>query len=262
MAAVEKELRMLSRSLLSRLRQDLSCIDNDDKPSIDYATGEDEGKTGHSTRQWLARPRSLRLTTRPRPPLNPDGTRSRTFNRISRSCDMPSLALDLVKDVEYVSERLVQETLIPLFQKLHPEKSGWNLSLMNLCATNISLTAASAKDGAGRDISKMFKTQEDVLRDWKVRDDVVGSPLVTQLAAADKHDQEFVDVQPDVFIEKEILFDGANGSRWTINDCEEHEDTWQSDDGGSDIGPICPICGLPVPAFAMTAHERFHDLPD
>ncbi|KAL9586823.1 MAG: hypothetical protein Q9212_000641 [Teloschistes hypoglaucus] len=180
MTEVEKELGILSRSLITRIRLDLSCADDDDQSLLDEDIGnaKSSGFKLVPTRQWLACPRTLRLTTRPRPPVNRDGTFPRTSNRISRSCDMPSFTLSFSSSVEELSERLVQETLIPLFKKLHPGNLGWNLSLMNLCAANMVLTAASIKDSAGRDISKMFKTQDQVLKDWKVTDDLPVAPAV------------------------------------------------------------------------------------
>lgn len=262
MLAVEKELEMLSRSLLSRLREDLLCNDDDDEGLCRGRNGDNGARSVPWTRQWLACPRTLRLTTRPRPPLNPDGTRSRTFNRISRSCDMPSLVLELSKNAEELSKRLVQETLIPLFHKLHPEKSGWDLSLMNLCATNMSLTAASSKDGAGRDISKMFRRQEHVLKDWKIGNGTDATVLVENHAATDDPDQGRLYVEPDSANDHELDLAGAKGSQREIEECEVDEDCWQSDDEVAGFDNICATCKLPVPQFAMAAHQRFHDLPD
>lgn len=263
MTAAEKELRILSRSLLSQVHEDLLCVDDDSNGAfVGRATGEDEGQGARSTRQWLACPRTLRLTTRPRPPLNLDGTRSRTFNRISRSCDMPSLVLDLTKTIEEVSERLVRETLIPMFRKLHPEKSGWNLSLMNLCVTNMSLTAASSKDGAGRDISKMFRRQEHVLKDWNVGDDHKADLTISRQKDSDKSDQQAVDTEPRASTNYGADLDGANGFGKLLKTDKEDDDTWQSDDAASDLDHRCTICGLSMPVFAMAAHERFHNLPD
>lgn len=241
MTAVDKELRTLSRSLLSRIRTDLSSTHNDDEAHVEEATvkgasNQCKSKKSLPTRQWLAYPRTLRLTTRPRPPLNPDGTRSRTFNRISRSCDMPSLILNLNSSIEEQSERLVQGTLIPLFHKLHPEKSEWNLSLMNLCATNISVTAANVRDGAGQDISTMFRRQEKVLKDWKVETSTDATAMDSQLDVRD-------------------AFTFANHGA-------EDNDQWQSDDDMPQTEDICMTCGFPVPQFATAAHDRFHALPD
>ncbi|KAL8716748.1 MAG: hypothetical protein Q9225_005954 [Loekoesia sp. 1 TL-2023] len=262
MAAVYKELCMLSRSLLSRIREDLLCVDNDNEAPVEDAGGEDERKGTPSPRQWLACPRTLRLTTRPRPPLNPDGTRSRSFSRISRSCDMPSLVLNLSQSIEDLSERLVQGTLIPLFHKLHPEKSGWNLSLMNLCATNMSLTAASARDSAGQDISKMFRRQEDFLKDWKVEDDTDDPTVFNGFKTWDKHDHDSVDATADASTSCVVDLSRADDFQQVIDHCGDDEDIWQSDEELLGFDRICTTCGLSVPHFAMDAHDRFHKIPD
>ncbi|KAL8738645.1 MAG: hypothetical protein Q9181_000591 [Wetmoreana brouardii] len=262
MAEVEKELRLLSKSLLSRIRADLSCVDDDDQPLAEELGGEEnQSISALSKRQWLACPRTLRLTTRPRPPTNPDGARSRTFNRVSRSCDMPFLILNLSSSVEELSERLVHETLIPLFHKLHPEKSGWNLSLMNLCATNMSLTAASARDGAGRDISKMFKTQEHVLKEWRV-DDTDTTTAVNDETPSNKRHGKMVSVDQVAPTEDLSGHNPENDWQSLTDEGQEYVDSWQNDDEVSGFDYTCTMCGLAMPHFAIAAHERFHDLKD
>lgn len=272
MAAVDKELRLLSKSLLFRVREDLLCVDdddhdehdahNDEEKSMDDTNRRMEGQGARYLRQWLAYPRTLRLTTRPRPPLNSDGTRSRISNRISRSCDMPFQVLDLSKSVDELSGRLVQETLTPLFHKLHPEKSDWNLSLMNICATNMSPTAASSKDGAGRDISKMFRRQEHVLKEWKVDDDHVDRPVIIGQADSGKPDQEAMDTEPDQVTVHRVNLEEVSDAQEAIEERRDDEDAWENDDEVPGFDHICTICGSPVPRFAMAAHDRFHELPD
>ncbi|KAL8694391.1 MAG: hypothetical protein Q9218_000957 [Villophora microphyllina] len=254
MAEVEKELRMLSRSLIIRIRLDLSCADDEDQPLVDGHSGQSEISVSPPARQWLACPKTLRLTTRPRPPMTRDGTFPRTFNRISRSCDMPSFMLSFSSSVEELSERLVQETLVPLFSKLHPEKSGWNLSLVNLCAANMSLTAASAKDGAGRDISKMFKTQDQVLKEWKVEDDILITPEGAGPSPTDIQIHQTVDAQLQSH-KKNLSTSQSLGNEW-----QEDDNGWQSDDDDLIYKYSCTICEFSVPYFAIAAHERYHDL--
>ncbi|KAL8798599.1 MAG: hypothetical protein Q9182_006534 [Xanthomendoza sp. 2 TL-2023] len=269
MVEVERELRMLSKSLLSRIRTDLSYVDALDQPprveGIERATGDTSSPS--ASRRWLAYPKMLRLTTRPRPRLNLDGTRSRTFNRISRSCAMPSLVLDLRSSVDKLSEMLVRESLLPLFYKLHAKKSGWDLSLMNLCAANICLTAASPKDGAGRDISKMFKKQEHVLRDWKIQEDDEtiasgsGPTAINGDALEIIHGNARIATE-EMFDSNEIDKNGINGLIEAVEDSPDDENIWQSDDENPSPNYTCTKCGLAVPEFAMTAHERFHELPE
>ena len=214
------------------------------------------------SRRWIALPRALRLSTRPRPPLNPDGTRPRLFNRISKSGSMPSFVSNLTVSIDSLAERLVEEALMPLFRKLHPEKSGWNLSLVNVCATSMSLTASDAGSGAGRDISKMFSKQEDRLREWKI-DDVDVAPS--------DHSEEETDIQEDLKPEE---FDSTYTPSLdhTLNGSEDlppltqtsthNDEAWDNEDDIHNQGDVCKVCGAIMPPYAMMAHERFHDLPD
>ena len=152
---------------------------------------------------------------------------------------------------------------MPLFRKLHSEKSGWNLSLVNLCATNMSLTASDAKDGAGRDIGRMFKKQDDMLREWKVEDvDIAPSD-------EDENDQpegiNDLDAGKTVVAQEHTLALPSVGSEDLLNFTQESLQegvAWDSDDDMQNLGDSCRICGAVMPPYAMLAHERFHDLPD
>lgn len=264
---VKKELVSLTESLVRRMRLDLmSSIDDAD----DVEPADEEGLARPRTAmsfEWIAHPKTLRLTTRPRLPLNPDGTRERNFARISKSCNMPSIIYGKSQTVEFLAEKITQEVLIPLFHKLHPEKCGWDLSLINICATNMALVATDNKDGPGRDIGRMFKTQESRLKEWQVED--------VDIAPSDGDDSESGRILESgnnnntmkgskEFIEG-AQADSVNG--WRM-DRTRHEkgnfldDWWDSDDNESENGEICRDCGALMPAFAMKAHERFHNLPD
>ncbi|KAL8674719.1 MAG: hypothetical protein Q9168_000877 [Polycauliona sp. 1 TL-2023] len=262
MAEVERQLSLLSRSLLSRIRVDLSFNKDRDDASAEDGGMEREADGTRSSRQWLAYPKTLRLTTRPRAALNPDGTRSRAFNRISRSCDMPSLVLNFGNSVEYISMVLVRETLIPLFHKLHPEKSGWDLSLMNLCAAGISLTAASSRDGAGRDISKMFKMQERVLQDWRVEEVDGAAPVDSGSEFCEAQALEVIGNEPHVASKATTDDVVADDRDDAFGETRDWNSTWESEDEVLGLNYICTECGLPVPDFAIAAHERFHVFPD
>ena len=248
----------MAGSLIRRMRLDLTVPLSDD----DTGMVPKEAFT-LPTRRWIAVPRTIRLSTRPRPPLNPDGSRSRTFTRISKSGNMPSWVFSLTLSVEVLVEKLLEESLLPLFKKLHPEQSGWNLSLVNVCATNMSLIAGDGKDGAGRDIGTMFKRQEGVLKDWKIDD--------LDVAPSDGEAEE-LPVMEDKLNRREPQSSG--------NETREHrpigseaigppshessgdDDAWDSEDSMRDLGVSCKVCSALMPSFAMTAHERFHDIPD
>jgi DNA polymerase iota len=128
----------------------------------------------------------------------------------------------LDENIDALAERLVRESLFSMFRKLHPEKTGWNLSLLNVAVTNMVESAGDQKQNSGRDIGKMFRQQETVLRDWAVREPessdmpLPGSPEIQS----------------------------------------------QSDDGWDDDEPLgnvdCPICGVSIPYFAQLAHQIYH----
>lgn len=257
---------MLAGSLIRRMRLDLTAPLEDDEPGMvpdenGRPTLQDAPIHG-SQRRWMALPRTLRLSTRPRPPLNPDGSRSRTFTRISKSASMPSFVFSLTIHVDELVEKLLEESLLPLFKKLHPEKSGWNLSLVNVCATSMSLSASDGKDGAGRDIGRMFKRQIDVLKDWKV-DDVDTTSLDEEADEASlREDSLYYNEHRDnvhVNVENAPL-DSESTARLDRENSEDNG-AWDSEDM-QDVGVSCTICGAIMPPWAMEAHERFHTMPD
>lgn len=163
---VVKELRMLAISLLKRMHADL--LEEEDEHDQDGATAGPDSSCKQARaerparlekRRWIAHPATLRLSTRPRPPLNADGTRTRTFARISRSAPVPNFIFSLSTPIESLAERLVNDALLPLFRRLHPEKTGWNLSLVNVAVTNMAEAGSNAKSSSGRDITSMFQKQ-------------------------------------------------------------------------------------------------------
>jgi DNA polymerase iota len=233
---VNKELRMLATSLVNRLRIDLL---EDDEGNEDPKL---EGMT--EPRRWLAHPKVLRLSTRPRGARNPDGGRSRSFQRISRSTSVPNFVFNLTESAEVIAEKLVTVALVPLFRKLHPEKNGWDLSLINLAMTNMDEVAGEGKTAKGRDISKMFKQQDDMLKDWRVKDESVPP--------------DNIDPTPPLSPSLEAL-----PQYESLETLEVHEvnDEWEVEQDEADQTPSytrCDICGAMMPAFAMTAHNRFH----
>lgn len=258
-----KELTMLSESLIKRMRLDLTSLVYEGDMSMALEGEED---LAHDTkpiasRRWIAHPKTLRLSTRPRPPLNPDGTRSRNFTRISRSTSMPSCVLSLTQDISVLAEKLVEETVLPLFRKLHPEISSWNLSLVNICATNMSMIASEGKAGAGRDIGRMLRRQEDVLKDWKIADvDVAPSDDEPDDRQVGQDDIGQIErgtssyYPPDhVGLRSEDTLPSTQGSIFG-------DEAWDSEGEENDLGDRCHICGAAMPSFAMVAHQRFHYL--
>lgn len=263
-----KELRMLSESLIKRMRLDLTSLVDVEDMGIAVEGEEEEDltldtqATSCRNRRWIAHPKTLRLSTRPRPPLNPDGTRSRNFTRISKSSSMPSFVFSLAQDITVLAERLVEEALLPLFRKLHPEKSGWNLSLVNLCATNMSMTASDGKAGAGRDIGRMFRKQEEVLKDWKI-DDVDIAPSGDEPEDHQIEQDDIGQIECEISNHRPPQHSGL-GSEDALPSTQESsvgDDAWDSEGEKNELGDRCQICGATMPSFAMVAHERFHSSP-
>jgi DNA polymerase iota len=259
---MKKELLLLSKSLLRRMHVDLLEEDEDDHASTEMNTDSTESSNGR-TKRWSAFPKTLRLTTRPRPPQNLDGSRNRSFARISRSGPMPNFVFNLKDDVDTLAERLVAEALLPLFRKLHPEKSGWNLSLVNVAATNM-VDAASEKGGVGRDISKMFKRQDQVLKDFKVAE--LGNVLPVYTRPEDVMMDTGIPSDETAVVNKSAyrLDDTKGGSDDLPTPSQEatfaSQDDWESEDEAmlDEDAYACEECGAVMPLFAMGAHARWH----
>lgn len=186
MSDLLKALTALSRSLIIRMRVDL-LASTDDFEAADHTPEDDEQESREikpptvANKRWVAHPKSLRLTTRPRLPLQPDGTRVHSFKRSSHSIPLPNFVFNLNESIDALAEKLVKEVLTRMFRKLHPEKTGWNLSLINVGVTNMAEAAGNSRTANGRDISNMFRRQEDVLKDFRVTDT---SPPAAPLAEA------------------------------------------------------------------------------
>lgn len=227
---VRQQLLLLAERLIRRMHVDLMEDDDD----IDM-------------RRWSAHPRTLRLTTRPRPPLNTDGTRSRTFHRISHSGPLPNFVFSLTEEPAFLAEKLVDTTLAHMFRKLHPERNGWNLSLINIAVTNMSETAADSRDSEGRDIGRMFRRQEDVLKDFKI---IESEPAASPISDAPE-------VHTEADIPAALSMQRSDGMNDSADDWDDAED--QAEDGAV---YDCPKCGQTIPTFAGAAHARYHDMSE
>lgn len=228
------ELRKLAKSLLNRMHQDLL---------------EDDEESDPPSKRWVAHPKTVRLSTRPRPPMNSDGTRTRSFNRISRSGPLPNFVFGLKDGIDSIVERLIQETLIPMFRKLHPQKSDWNLSLVNIGVTNMIEAASEDGSGGGRNIGLMFKRQEATLKEWKVEDRDVPPDFV-------RNPYEIPISEPEQIYKPAM---GSEDIAYISQETVDEQDLWDEDEDELDNRGICQVCGAMMPAFAMPAHERFHN---
>lgn len=219
---VRRELIKLATSLIVRMRIDLS-----EKVEVEDQTADGKTDTSlDSNTRWLAHPRSFRLSTRPKAPANALGGRAYGANRAAVSAPLPQYVFNLDENVDALAERLVHDLAISMFRKLHPEKSGWNLSLLNIAVTNMVESAGEKKTSSGRDIKQMFQKQETVLKEWRVVEPGFGPP-----------DSDL------------RIYDGDN--------------TWEeSDDEEAIPSVLCRICCAPIPHFAQAAHEVYHSAPD
>lgn len=254
MKEVEKTLLSLMQSLLKRMRIELvSATKGSKHDSVSIHEAAD-------LNQWVARPRILRLTTRPRAPVNPDGSRSRSFSRISKSCDMPSIAFSSLTGIEKIAKTIVYDTLVPLFRKLHPETSDWDLSLINLCAANILHHASNDRDGAGRGISYMFTKQVKILKEWDVEQNDLTHDLNVWRSPG-KDSNPLSPVMCAKVLEKEVSGERKNhrisnlGKRVDKNASNQKREV-------AGLNDICEICGAHMPFFAIVAHKRYHSMLD
>ncbi len=239
---------MLGRSLLTRMHSDLLEPDEDDESS--------------RRKKWIALPKTIRVSTRPRPPPNADGTRARTFNRISRSGPLPGFVFNLRDSIDSIVEKLVQETLIPMFRRLHPQQSGWNLSLMNIGVTNMIETASEDGRGTGRDISRMFKRQEDVLKEWKIEDrDMPPDPVPEGNAHDELGHTDSNQAEPSAGSEAtDSIMAGSEDSIHLTQNTIDDQGQWEDNEDEMEGQGRCADCGIIMPEFAMTAHQLFHSL--
>lgn len=274
---VRKELTILSESLIRRMHVDLLEVETS---TADSKTSK-KGNTP-SIRRWLAQPRSLRLSTRPRLPINSDGSRSRSFQRISRTVPAPTFLFSLTDSVDSVVERLVMETLLPLFRRIHPEKSGWNLSLVNVAVTNMANMAGERKTAGGRNIAKMLQRQESVLAEWKVQDvdvppdhiidrETPPTPLKAEPAIHEHEALVTIDTSLDNIgtIDQDGLFMGSED--WLRASQQSDVDNFVRLDDAIHVSNMdnleetheeCPLCAARLPSFAMHAHLRYHEEED
>jgi DNA polymerase iota len=241
-----KQMIKLSQSLIARMRLDLTGVVEEEQ-SEDHDTSSD--------RVWLAQPKTIRLSTRPRAPVGPDSTRARTFQRISRSRQLPSFMMNMTEPVTALAEKVTAECLLPMFRQIHPQRDGWNLSLINVAVTDIQEMAGERKMAVGRDISKMFKNQDAVLSAFRVYESNEPQPPAIGERPTDVKAPNMASMSV-VVTGSEDLVPWSQQSRFS-----EQERDWE-DDESMDASYQCHICGAIMPDFAITAHDRFHQVED
>ncbi|KAK2607652.1 hypothetical protein N8I77_006315 [Diaporthe amygdali] len=237
---IERELVKLAASLLRRMHVDLTEPHEpetvkDAAPLID----------GSRRWKWLAHPKTLRLSTRPR--TSPSDGIPYNWGRASRSQPLPTFVFQDVDD-EIIVQRLVKEALLPMFYQLNPDKTeGWNIGMINICVANMTLTATEDAAGSGRDISQMFKRQDEVLREFRVYET---QPKVYQ--SSDMGEERNESTGPSLTVADDgMVFEDDYAS-------ESESEAWGDQDGSQ----ACPKCGHYLPVFAMSAHQRYHALEE
>ncbi|KAI1996977.1 hypothetical protein LOZ51_003140 [Ophidiomyces ophidiicola] len=258
--AVQKAVTLLAHSLLRRMHADLTEEDGSEDDRMRLETTETATK---KKKKWLAQPRTLRLSTRARPGASLNGSQSFQGNRISKSCPMPQFIFSFTENAQTLSQRLVEDTIIPLFRRLHPDKSGYKLSLINIAVTNMLECAGTDKGSIGQDIGKLFRSRENEAtpRSWpgSANEDRAPKPdglgidnLGRPGLPLDDHNHR----RPH-HVSTPIM-DAAN-----LNQHGESE--WASDEdiGSNDSATPCdecPKCGALVPCFAAHAHAIYHSV--
>lgn len=267
MAEIHRQLRLLSASLLRRMRVDLVTDEEGESPSppprqpsstTKQSKNEEGVEEEAKKKRWLAHPKTIRLTTRPY--FRADSGKPYNYARASKSQRLPGFVFRVAAAPEApLADRLVDEVLLPMFRGLNPATKDWNVGLLNVCVANMVVVGAeNGGIGGGRDIGAMFRRQEDVLREFRVYDD----------------DDIDVDVGDDDDDVEETRVDGhGNGDDIGVGD--RHRDhvvveEVERDEEDSDVEPweeddrdgleCCSRCGHLIPGFALVAHERYHEL--
>ncbi|KAK8086895.1 hypothetical protein PG994_001869 [Apiospora phragmitis] len=262
-AELMRELHALSRSLIRRLRVDL-VVANDD--SGHAPTGETAVSGTGTPQKWLAYPRRYSR------PSVIDGSQQApprdNYNRSSRSSPLPTFVFGLKDGIDYIAERLASEAILPLFRRLHSERQNWNLALINICVTNMVPTGnEDGSIGGGRDIAKMFKTQDAKLKEFTVYSNDLPAPVATSQPSSSR------ELSNSSENSAAAAAQGPTGTAESVaNDNDDHDrqmedieaegtmTAWDDDDNGE--CRRCPECGQRIPEFAMSAHRRFHALGD
>ncbi|RYO78821.1 hypothetical protein DL766_008726 [Monosporascus sp. MC13-8B] len=281
---VLREMHAVATSLVRRMRVDLTTAAEELTDPSSAGCVALPPRT-QQKRRWLAYPKTLRLSTCAHPGKSgsASSTSNPSFSRISRSQSLPSFALDLERPCAEVAERLVREALLPLFRRLHVGRAaGWNLALLNVCVANMVPVAGDDGGGGGgaaggRNISRMFQTQGERLREWSAWDDDATTTKATTASpslCSPRHGNGVIDGDAEDGAAANGASEGKNdvedaGSAsaetevWAADDGDSDSDVgWEDEDGDSVAQQRCAACGHAVPIFAMSAHERFHALGD
>lgn len=137
--------------------------------------------------------------------------------------------------------------------------------------------AAREKGGVGRDIGKMFRQQDDTLKQWRVEEKLEAHDEMHEEKHTYTHEQfkDTRNVRTDIHVRIEqhelpaysLANTGRNGSEDIPTPSQQTDDhidhVWHSGDSSDEaMGDAdsyrCEKCGATMPLFAMFAHERYH----
>jgi DNA polymerase iota len=218
--AARKAMLALAASLIRRMRTDLT-----EKYTDAETTSTTAAEHGDTKIRWLARPRTIRLSTLPR--SLPDSNSGVSHTRISHSAPLPQYVFNLDESVDALAERLVRDLTVTMFRKLHRERTGWNLRVLNLAVTN--MIDLIGKHSNGCDIGKMFQRQEV------------------------RHQESHMDFESGLVTDLEVP---------ESTPAAASEAVWEeSDEEDNMTGVHCNVCGALIPHFARVAHEVYHTNP-
>ncbi|KAL1881120.1 hypothetical protein VTK73DRAFT_4797 [Phialemonium thermophilum] len=241
---VERALRLIVASLIRRMFADLVEV----------------GHEGGSGLRWVAVPKTIRLATRPY--TSPGVGQPYNYGRVSRSQALPSFVFSSSATREEVVERLLKDTVLPMFRNLNPTPRGWNIGLLNVSVANMVMTGNDNGRGNGRDISVMFRRQDDALREWTAYNEV--TPTLRTNKPLNEHDclplESYTQGSGDPlssFVTLGSRHDQKAAEELSANVWEEEELSEEDARYGTEQ---CSQCGRLMPLFAFKAHQRYHDI--
>ena len=261
---LKHQMTSLATNLIKRMQLDLVTTDikqRDELPPRSRDEPLELKKRVNTSRRWLAHPKTLRLATRLKRVQNPDGSRIRTFNRSSRSTPVPKLLFNLTEPVKILAEKLVSESLLPLFRKLHPERSGWNLTIINIAVSGMIENASDTKASVGRDISTMLLRQQSEEKFVDSIDEDVSTLSRAESIIKDElrekieplNDNNEFDIQNNTIT---VPMDGSKASN--LFSLESDDEQWDQNDEA--VAYTCSLCGVCMPTFAAIAHRQYHSM--
>ncbi|KAH8159152.1 hypothetical protein CIB48_g9086 [Xylaria polymorpha] len=254
-AEVVRELHALATSLIRRMRVDLTEVDLTAATQKATPTALDPRPPSNAPR-WLAYPKTLRLSTRTKPKQTvPSSSTNPT------AAEVPNFSPGRA------SRDRIRAPALP------PSAPGARRRVEPGAAEYLRDEHGRGRQrgrgrggGAGRDIGRMFRTQEDKLREWTVYD---SSPLPAPVVhSSDDGVGEYVadeDMQKDIVTVQEEDMHGeltANSSAPLVDDGDDEVDDEIWDGQDESDSQLCQICGHVLPAFAISAHERFHAMDE